>query len=143
MIIKIFELAQRRRDVAAWIEDKTFPVLVALAQLYLFPDIQYVNHWRQEVWSNFNRVKFLMGRNKVPSKEFILKSGWEVNKKYVKRYLDYTLGKEYQLEPIANMDSDVFYEIAESYFDWLAEKLSEESVVSPKEVYSKLEELGL
>lgn len=143
MVIKIFELAQRRKDVSDWIEDRTLPVIDALAQLYLFPNTEYVNHWKREVWGNLSRVKLLSGKKKLPSKKFILDSSWEIHKNRLDDCLEYAIGKEYLLTPRSDTSSSEFYQIVEKYFDWLAGELSARLQVFPKDVYSKLEELGL
>lgn len=143
MVIRVFEFAKRKRDLSDWIEDKTLSVIDALAQLYAFPNTQYVNHWRKEVWSNFNRVKRLSGRKKIPSKKFILDSSWEINKDYTDICLDSMIQKESELTPRSEIDYSEFYEKVESYFDWLAEILSKKMIVSPNEVYAELENLDL
>ena len=143
MVIKMIEQAQRKKDVSDWIEDRTLPVIDALAQLYLFPNADHVNHWKQEVWSNFSRVKLLAGSKKIPSKKFILNSSWEVHKDRLEDCLEYVIGKEYQLTPISDIKPERFYAIVEEYFDWLADKLSKKMQVLSKEVYAKLDELGL
>ena len=41
--------AMKQKSLAAWIEERTSPTLLALAQLYLFPDNENKLHWRKEV----------------------------------------------------------------------------------------------
>ena len=57
----IYSSAVNRKNLADWLEERTFPAMEVLAQLYLFPNTEYENHWRQELFSRFNSVKLLKG----------------------------------------------------------------------------------
>ena len=45
--------AKRLSDIKDDIDEKTPELIEVLAQLYIFPDTEYENHWRKEVWNKF------------------------------------------------------------------------------------------
>ena len=72
--MQILAMTKSQKDLEAWIEDQTIPVMETLAQLYLFKGSQYTNHWRQEVWTKFYRIPKTKNKKRWLSKEFILNS---------------------------------------------------------------------
>ena len=138
----IYGSAMRRRDLADWVEDRTFPVMDVLAQLYLFPNTEYENHWRGELYAAWNRVKLLKG-SKLPSKEFLIQSTFGVNKHSASRILQSMVDKEYELKPRVGYNVETYLELCEDYFEWLCDILSKHQIVVRSEVYSKLDEMGL
>lgn len=141
--MKIYVFASKsRKDLGAWIEEHTFQVIVALAQLYAFHGGNR-GHWRREVWSKFPEMHTFRHNNKLPDAKFILANSWDVNKKYVENALQYAIGKEYEYEPRTDISLDEFYSIAQQYFYWLAEYYTTHRAMIPKDCYSELDKLGL
>lgn len=138
----IYGSAMKRRDLADWVEDKTVPTMEVLAQLYLFPATEYENHWRQELYAAWNKVKLLKG-NKLPDKDFLLNSTLEVNRHLASRVLQSMIGKEHELTPRKNYNVNDYMNICDEYFDWLCDNLSKNQIVIHREVYNKLDEMGL
>lgn len=135
-------MSMKRGDLGAWIDNHTFQVMVALAQLYLFPQGTR-RHWRTEVWEKLSQMYKLKLNNKLPSAQFILKYSWELNKQNVSSALKYAKSKEHELKP---KDSEVygeFYQIVEDYFIWLANELSQKDKLYLPEVLEELDRLGL
>ena len=112
-----------------------------LIKLYAFPDTEYTNHWRQEVWSFLRKVPKL---------------------KSTKRYVDFALIRdclsayedmipelyseivnEYKSLTPARFDMEELQRIIGEYFDWIAQILSEKGLVCPEDVYAILDKLGL
>lgn len=139
----IYAMSSKRSELGAWIEDHTFPVMCAIAQLYLFEGVQDRKHWRNEVWSKFNRMKLLKKRNKLPSSEFILENSWGANCKYVKSAVKWAVDHDKSLTPRSNVDVDELYDIMEIYFFWLSHKLSSDIYLDSDDVYAQLDKLGL
>lgn len=135
----------RRSDIGDEIQSRTLPLLEALAQLYLFPNCEYVNHWRQEVWNKFPDIPVLKRSNRTPKVDFILSRGWDRYKSKLKAIMHRAEAHEYQLIPLTDRHDNVdeFYQIAESYMIWLAESLNRYEVIDPLDCYDKLKELGL
>lgn len=139
----IYGMADSKSDIAARIESCTFPVMCAIAQLYVFPNSQYENHWRTEVWSNFHEMTLLKRKNKLPKASFIMDNSWNVNKKFVADAVKRAITKESELSPREDLDINQLTDIMQSYFEYLATVLSKSRYISPDEVYAKLDELNL
>lgn len=141
--ISIFGMSKAKSDLASWIEEHTRPVMYAIAQLYVFPQSIYENHWREEVWSKFNEMHLFRHNNKLPSPEFIYENSWKPNKKFVKRSIEWAINKEKELTPRKDIDTDELTYLMQLYFVWLSDMLSTNPDVFPEEVYKELDELGL
>jgi hypothetical protein len=138
----IFGFANRKSDVAAMIEENTREVIEHLIKLWLFPDAEDCNHWKQEVYNFLYRVPRLKGSNKFPSKKFILKNTIDVNRRSITSLLRIVLtdyGDSYAQvrQRYATMQTHIEY-----YFEWLAEELSKHGEVARNDVYSELSKLG-
>lgn len=134
--------AMRRDDLAMWIEDKATPVMEVLAQLYLFPNTEYENHWRGELYSLWNQVK-LLKNNKLASSKFLYDNTLGVNKQYARGVVQHMIDKEYTLTPRSDFDMNTYLTICDTYFKWICEKFSTYRYVSKDEIYQKLDEMGL
>lgn len=139
----IYAMSTSKSDLSAWIEDHTFPVMCALAQLYLFETAQDRNHWKKEVWSNFNQMKRLKSNNKLPSAKFIYQSSWEPNSDCVGDAVKWAINHDESLSPRDDIKLNELHTIMQEYFEWLSIKLSNSIYLDSGEVYNKLDELGL
>lgn len=137
----ILGMSMKRKDLAAWIDNHTFPTMVALAQLYLFPYGPRV-HWRKEVWEKLSKVYRLKKTNKLPDAQFILESSWGLNKHNVNNALRYAQDKEENYDVRDGATYDEFYQIVEDYFIWVADKLSQNETLDLREVKEELDSLG-
>lgn len=137
--------AMKRSDIGDEIQGRTLPLIEALAQLYLFPNSECINHWRKEVWNKFPDIPVLKRSNKTPKPEFILERGWYRYEPKLKAIMHRAEAHEYNQRPEPSRHDNVeeFKQAAESYMFWLAETLSFEEVIDPIDCYNKLEELGL
>ena len=140
----ILGMSKSRRDLEAWIEDQTLPTMIAIAQLYVFPNGART-HWRREVWEKFHTMHLLRHNKQLPSANFILKSGWEVNNrdKQLRDVVRFVIGKEDAYSPRKDIDINELTYLMEEYFEWLAWRLSKSQLIEPDEVYSELDRLGL
>lgn len=137
----VYAMSIKRSDLGDWIDNHTFQVMVALAQLYLFPTGNRV-HWRKEVWEKFSRMYRLKHSNKLPSADFILQNSWGRNKHNVNNALNYAIDKEDSYTP-KSYTYDEFYQIVEDYFMWLASQLSQNETLRLSDVKEELNSLGL
>ena len=138
----IVGMSMSRRDLQDWIDNHTFQVMVALAQLYLFSEGNRV-HWRKEVWEKFSRMYTLKHNGKLPDAQFILDSSWGRNKHDVATALQYAKDKEDNYKSREGTTFDEFYQIVEDYFLWLADSLSRNGVLVLSDVKDELDRLGL
>lgn len=138
----IVGMSMKRRDLSDWIDNHTFQVIVALAQLYLFPNGNRV-HWRKEVWEKFSRMYTLKNTGRLPSAQFILDNSWNKHKSRISRIMQYAADKEDQYQAADGATLDEFYQIAEDYFYWLADMFSQNDELLLSEVKHELDRLGL
>lgn len=129
-------------DIGADLEDRTPPVIQALIQLYLYPNVSTTEHWRQEVWANLHQIDLRKGSNKLPKKEFILKNTIFPNLKFLASFIESVIDKEFEFTRI-QIDYDELAGLIDNYFEWLATRLSQTRYVAAKEVYTKLQSIGL
>ena len=137
----IYAMSIKRSDLGDWIDNHTFQVMVALAQLYLFPSGNRI-HWRKEVWEKFSRMYRLKHSNKLPDANFILQNSWGRNKHNVLNALNFAIDKEDSYTP-RSYNYEEFYQIVEDYFMWLASNLSINETLRLADVKQELDSLGL
>lgn len=111
-----------------------------LIKLYLFPNTDYVTHWRKEVWNFLNKVPRFSYNNKRPSSKFI----YDIISGYVDdaENLMYTTMSEYDAHVPQRFDPDELEAMLSDYFEWLSNELSENGSTTSSKVYDKLKELG-
>lgn len=137
----ILGFATRKSDIAAALEEDTRELIEHLIKLWIFPNAEDCNHWKQEVYNFLYRVPRLKGSNKFPSKKFILHNTIDVNADNISALLrivisDYTNRYEQRRSTYSTMEERILL-----YFDWLAEELSTSGKVARADVYAKLAEL--
>lgn len=138
----IYAMSMSRGDLRSWVSAHTRQVIIALAQLYLFPTGNRV-HWRKEVWEKFSTIHRLKPTNKLPSAKFILDNSFNVYKNILPSLMQYAIDKEEDYSPISNIDEDDFRLLVEDYFLWLANMLSNADAVAKSDVLEELDRLGL
>lgn len=145
MKIYVRSNAKKLSDIGDYLEGVTLPLLGALAQLYLFPNTEYENHWREEVWNKLPDIPRTKGSHKLPKSSYILNNTWNLYKTGVRAIMNRAVAYEHELVPdkTRRRNVDEFYNVCNSYMEWIAAKLSSEGVIDPEDVYDKLDELGL
>ena len=138
----IWGMSDKRKDLGAWIEDHTKQVMIAITQLYLFPNGNRT-HWRKEVWEKFYEMHRLKGSNKLPSAKFIFENSFKVHSRMIQNHVKFVISKEDQYDPIEDIDLNQLFQIEKDYFIWLSSKLSKEDFVSKTDVLDELDKLGL
>lgn len=139
--------ARRKSDIAEMIQDMTPQIMESLAQIYLFSDRypEYKNHWRNEVWNRIPRMPLVKHKNKLPDAKLIYDNSYNMYKGYIETILERAIEHEKNLTPDYSKLEDVsdFNDIVQSYFEWLSSYLSVNALARPKDIYMKLDELGL
>ena len=143
MILFTYCMSKFKSELAGWIEDHTFPVMCAIAQLYLFENCDVSSHWRQEVWASFKDMRLLRRQNKLPTSKFIFENSWKINEGFVNDAVTWAIDHENTLHCQKDVDVNQLYDIMERYFKWLSDQLSKHKTISSTAVYTKLDELGL
>ena len=138
--------AEYRSDYANELENHSYPCAFAITQLYVFPKSEYENHWKREVWLQYNKGKKIRPKKKLPSSDFVFNNIWDSEyDSNIKSLINSVITKEYELIPDperANNEKQLS-RILREYFCWLSEQLSTHSLIDPNSVYMKLDELGL
>lgn len=139
--------ARRKSDIAEMIQDLTPQIMEPLAQIYLFSDRypEYKNHWRNEVWNRIPRMPLVKHKNKLPDAKLIYDNSYNMYKGYIETILERAIEHEKNLMPDYDKLEDVsdFDAIVQSYFKWLSSYLSVNALARPKDIYEKLDDLGL
>lgn len=136
----IYAMSFDRRTLLNRLIKNLDPLMDHLIKLYLFPNTDYTNHWRKEVWNFLNRTP-KMPNNKFPSYKFIYQAiSGELD---ITEQLMYLVLDEYSKHTPTRFDAVELESKLDEYFQWLAEKLSTKGVVQSSEVYEELEKLGL
>ncbi len=138
----IYCSAMKRSEFAARVEEHTWPVMRVLAQLYLFPNTEYENHWREELVAAFDSVPLLKGGKKA-SANLIFENTWGCNSDIAERVMKQMLRKESMLTPRKGYTVDAYSELCKIYFKWISEELSKYRIVDADDIYTELDRLGL
>ncbi len=122
------------------LEDKTPALLDNLLKLYMYPNHESVQQWRQEVAEYIRTAPKVEPFNKFPKKKDILKNTWYI---WEDSFLNWVkaLSEDYG-EPTREIDLDELYHSCQQYFEWLANELATIGLVTRKEVCDKLVDLG-
>ena len=147
MIIKFNEYAYKRRQIEDRLYESTDKIIEHLIKLYLMPTHESANHWKREIYSFLNKVDKLKGSNKRPTQSQIYT--WTFGNKedtidnyFVRGMLD-TINYDYNENIKINLNkfrTDII-DICKSYFMWLAKELSVKGIITPQQVYIKLERI--
>jgi len=139
----IYGMAMKRHELGNWIEDHTFQVMVALAQLYLFPKVTTRSHWRMEVWEKFHEMHLLKKTNKLPNAMFIYDCSWGRNSQFVHNAKRTAINKEKSLKPCRSANEQDLADIMDDYFVWLSTMLAKNKYIEKELVFQELDNLGL
>lgn len=122
------------------LEEKTSKLLDHLVKLYMYPNHENAQQWRQEIADSIRSVQKVEPSNKFPKKKDILKYTWYI---WEDAFLDWVkvLPKDYG-KPTRDIDLDDLYHSCQQYFEWLANELATIGLVSRKSIYDKLINLG-
>lgn len=146
MKIYIKAQSEKKKDIASRLDNQTYECMIAIAQLYLFPNYsKYHHHWAQEVWNHFQNISKVKKTNKYPTANFILNNTWYLNNNKVQTALDAAVYHESHLNYDADRydDIDTAKDIMFAYFIWMSERLSHEGTITFREVQNELEYLNI
>lgn len=88
-------------------------------------------------------MRILRNTQSLPRAKLIYENSWEVNWRFVRDAINWTIGNNDNLTPREDIDFNHLYFLMDSYFQWVSKKLSFSRALNPKEVCQKLEKLGL
>lgn len=145
----ILAMSESAREIKRDLTSATNLVIEHLLKLYLMTSHESENHWRREVYSFIHNVKKLSTSKKFPSTKMIYEWTYGV-------YQDVVTDEKYMEVMVRSIEEDYDYDfsylnisevcknmdkVCQRYFSWLSDSLSKVGVVSPKQVYGKLDEI--
>lgn len=143
-MILLVELAKRLDKIGDRLSARSNPVLMHLLKVYYHPTVRTVNHWKGEIADFLYDIEPVKGKNRYPKKSFIFNKLWTeisdtfdrnhpVNVDKLNRKYEDQFGRIY-----LNKGARYF---CEDYMLWLAERLSENGIVTDQEVFNEIDHL--
>ena len=134
----LYELATPRRIEMGNLDSKTDTVIEHLVKLWLFPRYRSVETWMYHTWKGIHSTRKVK-KSGFLKKEDIFSTTWEDNEQLVPVYLEHYIDRhdhgEYRGYIRYNAeDIDTLNKCMESYFEKLSKKLSDDGVVTEREV---------
>lgn len=127
----IIAMSKSQQKIYDEIEHASKQIDKHIIRLILYPDAQEFNHWMNEIVSFLSDVDLLKGRNKWPSKKFILKA-LQTHNDILDTYRWQVQNVEDELTA-RNVNPSVILRSIEKYQDWLSTELSNKGAISPRE----------
>lgn len=119
------------------IRSKSSIVIEHLIKVFMYPDSNGRNYWKQKIHAAMSRVPKLKRTKKYPESKNILKYSWNVWKDSIDDMIQVI---ETDYGP-SNIDSTMVYNKIYEYLDWLADKLTSSGYVTSKQIYIKIDSL--
>lgn len=129
-----------KKQKLAVLENKTPELLNYLVKLYMYPNHENAQQWKQEIADSIRSVQKVKPFNKFPKKKDILKYTWYIWEDSFLNWVE-VLPEDYG-EPTRKIDLDELYHSCQQYFEWLANELATIGLVTRKEICDKLVSLG-
>lgn len=139
MYIYIRAMSEDQKSIQSELKSHSEQLDEHIIRLMLYPDSEYVPHWKQEIWNFLHKVDKLKGKNKFPKASFIQKS-ISTHNDMIEEFRGLVEDIESELTPV-EIDTQTIIAVLEAYQKWISEKLSAQGVVKRSEVYAKLDEL--
>lgn len=144
-MIKLLEFAHDKKSVGLKLMDNQDVLIEHLFKIYFLRDLRRydVNHWMDEIYNFYNRIRKLKGTNKYPKSNFIyyyIFGGIEDIFDNIFENEISNIEYKYKVDIINPNKVDIFY-FVKDYVEWLSYKLSNDGRVSISDVHDKLKEL--
>lgn len=137
MKIYIRAMSDKKEVIYRRISDPSDKIIEHIVKLLLYPDSQYCNHWKQEIYSFLNRIPTLKNNGKYPKADWIYRALTIYNDQIDVIVSD--VKEEYSSLHAKDISiQEITYSI-EEYQKWLANELSSKGRVKSQEVYQALD----
>ena len=129
----LFEMAERRKEIARWLSSNSMPVMEHLVKYLCVNDKDMREHWIDEIYGFLHTVDLIKGSNKYPTKEFIVDNtyGKHADSICLKRN---KILKKYNDSTLVELSDEKLLDFILYYFQHLSEYLSYDGYVSEDEV---------
>lgn len=141
----ILAMSQRDSKIRDSLTDLSVPMMEHIVKLMLYPDTDYCQGWRTEVYKFVNKVDKRKATNKYPEYSFIMncfKTHYDVLDNYADQVKSDMQFDGCTVVP-KHFTTPEIVKVVDDYCQWLATKLSTAGKVTNQEVHSYLAELGL
>ena len=139
MKLYVRSFAENKKDLHSYLSNRADVVIEHLIKIFLYPNAQEYNHWKQEVAAVLKKVPKLKNSNKLPSASFIVDSSWMVWEDQFDRFVEVV--KEEMKELSENINNDTLYDAIDEYFEWLSKELSKYGSVVSDNIYHEIDYL--
>ena len=137
MKLYVRSFAETKKDMHRYLADRADVIIEHLIKIFLYPDVQECNHWKQEVAAVLKKVPKLKNSNEFPSAAFIVDNSWMVWEDQFDRSVEVT--KLEMKEQPENIDNDTLYDAVNEYFHWLSKEISKYGSVVSNNIYNEID----
>lgn len=141
----ILAMSKADRDIRSDLYSNSKPMMKHIIKLMLYPDTEYCQGWRTEIYKFVNDIEKRKATNRYPDKEFIMKC-FRCYYDVLDNYAD-QIKSDMQFDGCTivpkHFTTVEIVKVVDDYCQWLAAKLSTSGKVTNQEVHSYLAELGL
>ena len=128
-------LSEIRRNLSA----VSKPLDQHIIRLLLYPESEYVVHWKKEIANMLYDVDRRKGSNKWPKQSFII-DALAVHNDILENYKRYVVEVESELVP-KDVPLRSIEQCISEYQQWISTKLAESGYVSRAEIFDELDSL--
>lgn len=139
MKTRIFAFSRSTKDTYEKIKDQAENITEHLIKVFLWPNVQEVNHWKKEIYASLYRSPKLKTNNKFPKYEALMYCTWDTTEDVIYEWSQGIMNG--MVETPIQFEYPYLRSAIHDYYDWLCRNLSSTGLVTPKGVYSKIEEL--
>ena len=137
MKLYIRAFADSQAEIYRDIRSKSSIVIEHLIKVFMYPDSDDLNHWKQEIYAAMSRVPKLKRTKKYPESKNILKYSWNIWKDSIDDMIQ-VIENDYGS---SNIDSNTIYNKIYKYLNWLADELTNFGYVTSKQIYVEIDSL--
>ena len=136
---RILAFSRSTRDTYEKIKDQAENTTEHLIKVFLWPNVQEINHWKREVYASLHRAPKLKTNNKFPKYDALMYCTWDTTEDVIYEWSQGII--DGMTETPIEFEYSSLRSAIHDYYDWLCRNLSSTGLVTPAGVYSKIEEL--
>lgn len=140
MFKRIYGQAMSRRDAAAHFDSKGPQLVKHLIKLYMYPNSDSVNHWKNEVLEFCSESVYLKGHKSFPKSSMIYEELWGKRRHMISRLVQHVKFREADLKPRSNYSEVDLLTRIDDYINWVSIELSKNEFLDLDEGCSRLDE---
>lgn len=135
----VLGFSRLRKDSIQKIEDMSSELISHLIKVFMWPNVEECNGWKQEIYSFMHSIPKMKPNNRYPKAQDIFKWIWEPYGDTIYDRIPVICRDIYETPQV--MNNELIYNAIQEYMMWLSRELSVQGLVSRTDIYSKLGEL--